>query len=163
MGSLIDALLSPSVIATAIPSIIGAIGGGISASQSNDYNKEALQYKQSQDAIDNAYRDKALAQQLLIAQMGRGSANAGAGATIAAARITDARERMRIKQEATQALLAARLRSLEMVKPEVINAAGMNAADSYDKNASRTQQGFQGLAQLLQQPFSQIGRPTFGG
>ena len=163
MGSFLDVLFSPSVIAAAVPSIVGAIGGGISAGETADISREKLAFDQSQAVQDQAYKQQALAQALEIAKMNAASAGAGSGATVAAARITDARERLRMKQEAQQALLAARLRSLEMVKPEVINSAGMAAADTYDKNANRSQQGFLGIAQLLQQPFSQIGRPTFGG
>lgn len=150
------------IIAAAVPSIIAAIGGGIGAKTNADVSRESLEFQKSQAASENAYKYAALAQAMEIARMNAGAGNAGAGAALAAARITDARERLRMKQEAAQALLAGRLRSLEMLKPEVIGSAQHDTVASMDKNASRTQEGFMGLAQLLQQPFSQIGKPTFG-
>lgn len=152
----------PSIIAATVPSVISAIGGAFGAKTTADATKENLEFQREQAAAENAYKYAALDQAWKIAQMNAASSGAGAGATLAAARITDARERLRMKQEAAQALLAGRLRSLEMVKPEVIGAAQHDAYDSYQKGAARTQDGFMGLAQLLQQPFSQVGRPVFG-
>ena len=126
------------LLSTGITALSGAYGANI--------GQEAAKQRLDQELI--IAREK-MANDLLQQQIAAGAAAASAGATVTAARIADARQREQMRLEAQQALLAGKLRGLEMIKPENVLAGGRLRTEAALEGARGVSNAYSAAGQLI--------------
>jgi len=143
-----------NIIEKALPSVVTTIGGVLGGS--DDKGGLSFEEQMQMQAANNAAA-------LERAKLGLGGGGGGGGgAAIQVAKITDARERQRIKIEAEQAMLSGRLRALELMKPEVLAGILNNRAEVAQQGGASTANNFNNVAQNIGGGYVRAQQNTIG-
>jgi len=125
-----------------IPTAVTAISSLFGANAAND-----LANRKSEQELIIA-REK-MANDLEQQKIAAGASAANAGAALAAAKIADARQREQLRLEAQQALLAGKLRAIELIKPENVLSGGRLRAETALQGGQNVASSYANMGQLL--------------